>query len=115
MSHNIAEPRPHIQEFSDGYWLLDSLRVEPTDVDVPRIQQTLYDDIQDCCVGDAPLLFRHNESQYHFHIYPAEFVQVQTLELPQTMISELNVDYVPIEQQFLVAKPSHADLITDLS
>lgn len=114
----VNEPMPNIHEFSDGYYLIDGLYVEPTeDVTVPRIQDHVYGDIQDSYYGQmsTPILFRHNGTKYHFRIEPSDSVCTDTIEMPFGFVEEMSIDHVPSMQQFLMAKPGHARTIVDLA
>jgi len=115
---DITEPMPHIQNFSDGYYLIDGLFVEPNDrISAPKIQDYLYAEIQDEYYGEqaVPILFRHNGANYHFRIEPAEGVQSNTVEMPFSVVNELDLQPVPSEEQFLLTKPGHARTIIDMS
>lgn len=118
MPMKVSEPMPYIHSFSDGYYLVNGFYVEPTNTKhPPRIQDRVYEILQDQYYGDAsiPILFRHNGAQYHFRIEPADTVRTDTIEIPSDVVDEMAVDHVPSEQQFLMAKPGHARTIVELS
>lgn len=114
----INEPMPQIHEFSDGYYLVNGLYVEPTeDASSPRIQDHVYAQLQDEYYGQmsTPILFRHNGTKYHFRIEPADGVRSDTIEMPFEVVETMDVDHVPSEEQFLMAKPGHAKTIVELA
>lgn len=114
----INEPMPEIHEFSDGYYLVNGLHVEPTESETSvRIQSNVYGHLQDEYYGQVstPILFRHNGTKYHFRIIPSDGVRTDTIEMPFQVVEQMSVDHVPIEEQFLMAKPGHAKTIVDLA
>lgn len=115
---SITEPMPDIHNFSDGYYLVNGFYVEPTeDASSPRIQDHIYGQLQEEYYGQmsTPILFRHNGTKYHFRIEPADGVRSDTIEMPFEVVEEMSVETVPIEEQFLMAKPGHAKTIVELS
>jgi hypothetical protein len=114
----IQEPMPHIHNFSDGYYLVNGLYVEPrADLPAPRIQDHVYAQLQEQYYEQiqTPILFRHNGTKYHFRIQPADGVRTDTIEMPASVVDEMSVDHIPSEEQFLMAKPGHAQTIVDLA
>lgn len=112
----IVDPMPQVHEFSDGYYLLDGLYVEPSDaVTEPVIQSAVYETLRRELLGDEmPLLFRHNNTQYHFRIAPSDNVRSDTIEMPFAVVDQMELQHVPAEEQFLLAKQSHATVINEL-
>lgn len=114
----IGEPMPQIHTFSDGYYLVNGFYVEPSeDVQKPVMQDHVYATLQEQ-YGDShssPVLFRHAATQYHFQIDPAEHVRSDTIEMPYTVVDQLDLDYVPSDEQFLMAKPGHAETIIEMT
>lgn len=109
---------PHVNEFSAGYYLLDGLFVEPTDeVDVPQVQEHVYAHLQNEYyeARRTPMLLRHNTAEYHFRIRPDEGTPFDTIRMPFEMVDDLDLDVVPDEEQFLLAKPRHAHNLYQLS
>lgn len=114
----IEEPMPDIHEFSDGYYLINGFYVEPVeDASSPRIQDHIYGQLQEQYYGEmaTPILFRHNGTKYHFRIEPADGVRSDTIEMPFEVVEEMQVETVPVEEQFLMAKPGHAKTIVELA
>ena len=114
----ISEPMPNIHAFSSGYYLVDGFFIEPNDdVSAPKIQDHVYAKLQDEYYGETstPILFRANGANYHFRIEPADGVRSDTIEMPFNVVEEIEVDEVPSEQQFLMAKPKHAQMVVDLA
>jgi len=115
---SVTEPMPNIHTFSDGYYLVDGLYVEPKEgISSVYIQDHLYARLQDEYYGKmaTPILFRHNGAKCHFRIQPADGVPTDTIEVPFEIVDEMGVGHVPTEEQFLMAKPGHARTIVDLS
>jgi len=115
---SVKEPMPNIHEFSDGYYLVNGFYVEPTeDASSPRIQDHIYAQLQDQYYGEmsTPILFRHNGTKYHFRIEPSDGVRSDTIEMPFEVVEEMAVETVPVEEQFLMAKPGHARTIVELA
>lgn len=109
---------PHIHNFSDGYYLVNGFYVEPVEeASSPRIQDHIYGRLQEEYYADmaTPILFRHNGTKYHFRIEPSDSVRSDTIEMPHDVIEEMDVETVPVEEQFLMAKPGHAKTIVELS
>jgi hypothetical protein len=114
----IQEPMPDIHEFSDGYYLINGFYVEPVEgASAPRIQDHIYAQLQEQYYGKmaTPILFRHNGTKYHFRIEPADGVRSDTIEMPFEVVEEMQVETVPVEEQFLMAKPGHAKTIVELA
>lgn len=114
----VDEPMPQIHEFSDGYYLVSGLFVEPSDtISIPVIQDHVYGQLQDGYYKEhsTPILFRHNGTQYHFRIEPRDGVRSDTIEMPFEVVEEMGIETVPNEQEFLMAKPGHAQTIVELS
>lgn len=114
----IKEPMPDIHEFSDGYYLINGFYVEPVeDASAPRIQDHIYGQLQEQYYGEmaTPILFRHNGTKYHFRIEPAYGVRSDTIEMPFEVVEEMAIETVPVEEQFLMAKPGHAKTIVELA
>jgi len=114
---SIKEPQPDVHPFSDGYYLINGLYVEPSDVELPRVQSNVYNELSETYYNgfDIPLIFRHNGAKYHFSVNDDPSVRSDTIEVPYRVVDEMNIEYVPSEQQFLMAKPGHAKIITDFS
>lgn len=109
---------PYVHEFSDGYYIVDGLYVEPSEYSSSvRIQDHIYEYLQEEYYGEqnAPVLFRHNGTKCHFRIEPADDVRSDTIEMPFEIVDKMSVETVPIEEQFLMAKPGHAQTIVDLA
>ncbi|WP_235907972.1 DUF5802 family protein [Halosegnis longus] len=100
---------PQCQPFSSAYNLLE-LSTIPADVEVPRVNDRLYNSLRDP-QGDAqqtPVIFRHQPRQTHFTVHPDTGVPVHQIEVPRRMFDGLDLargaSYVP----YLVARPRHA-------
>jgi hypothetical protein len=112
---DIDEPMPHIHEFSDGYYLVNGLFVEPTETTSVRIQDHIYGQLQEQFYGSTgtPILFRHNETNCHFRIEPADSIRSDTIEMPFDIVDQMDIGPVPSEQDFLMPKPSHTETIAE--
>lgn len=114
----MHSPLPQIHTFSEGYYLVEGIYVEPNeDIDVPMVQDHIYAHLQEQYyeARRTPILLRHNESKYHFQIHPSDSVRIDTIEMPFELAHDMALDRFPDEEQFLLAKPRHAHNLYRLS
>lgn len=115
--YELGEPFPNVHLFSDGYYLVDGLYVVPDEtVTSPTLNEHLYDYLTDH-TGDesTPVLLRHSEAKYHFRVLQSDSVPSASMIVPFDIASKMSVDTMPTVEQFLLAKPGHAQTIVDMS
>lgn len=114
---------PTLMPFSHGYYLVEDMYVWPTiDIEVPRIHEYFYGELQTEVYGEepAPILFRHPGEPGYFGPMPAENLPMDVLALPLEMADAYGIrDRAGADgaesEDFLLAKPAHASRIVDLS
>ena len=109
---------PTLTSFSNGYYLVEDLLVQPTDeIETPKIHEYFYELIQDNYYGDqpTPMLFKNPESQFYFDVEPATGLATDAMEIPRGFFENFDEADAHTSDEMLLAKPGHAQRIYNFS
>ncbi len=99
---------PKITAFSDGYYLVSNIYIEPSAEPSPALEENFYAFLQDEVYEEqsTPIMMKH--SKRHFEVEPRSGVPIDVLEVPASEIDDWDVENPPSREQVLLAKPETA-------
>jgi len=110
---------PSLEPFSAGFDKIE-LSVVPSEGERPAIQRALYEDIVYWSGGieapssDVPMLFKYPRHGGYFEVHQDDSLPADQIELPETLIRSFQLERLPDVETFLVTKPKHAKVISEI-
>lgn len=101
---------PYINKYSSSY-VLTSMYIQPGNVDTPVVHETIYAEIAEH-LDYAPLLIKLGS--VHSPMKADNRTPAGVLSVPQSLAEQSEMDRLPDEKEFLIAKEGGAAIVSKL-